>query len=38
MAAARPVRRMDMGWCLNCHLEQPEEKVARLADCLACHK
>ena len=38
MAAVRPVRRMDMGWCLNCHLEQPEEKVARLADCLACHK
>jgi hypothetical protein len=29
---------MDMGWCLDCHVNQPEEKVARLADCLACHK
>ncbi len=38
MTVARPIRRMDMGWCLNCHLDQPEEKVARLADCLACHK
>lgn len=38
MEAARPVFRMDMGWCLDCHLDQPEEKVARLADCLACHK
>lgn len=38
MEAARPVVRMDMGWCLRCHLEQPEEKVARLTDCLACHQ
>lgn len=38
MTVTRPVRKMDMGWCLDCHLEQPEEKVARLADCLACHK
>lgn len=38
MTVTRPSRRMDMGWCLNCHLDQPEEKVARLADCLACHK
>lgn len=30
--------KMDMGWCLECHLRQPTEKVARLADCLACHK
>jgi c(7)-type cytochrome triheme protein len=37
MGVARPVVDMDMGWCLNCHLDQPEEKVARLADCLACH-
>jgi hypothetical protein len=29
---------MDMGWCLRCHLEQPQEKVARLADCIACHQ
>jgi peptide methionine sulfoxide reductase MsrB len=38
MTVTRPVVKMDMGWCLNCHLDQPEEKVARLADCLACHK
>jgi hypothetical protein len=38
MTVARPVVEMDMGWCLECHYEQPEEKVARLADCLACHK
>ncbi len=38
MDTAEPVVKMDMGWCLNCHLEQPEEKVARLVDCLACHK
>jgi hypothetical protein len=38
MGAVRPVARMDMGWCLDCHLEQPEEKVALLADCLICHK
>lgn len=38
MNSARPVVRMDMGWCLDCHLEQPADRVARLADCLACHK
>lgn len=38
MDVARPVNRMDMGWCLNCHLDQPEDKVARLTDCLACHQ
>lgn len=38
MGVAVPVAVMDMGWCLNCHLEQPDERVARLADCLACHK
>lgn len=38
MSVARPAVRMDMGWCLSCHYEQPEEKVARLADCMACHK
>jgi len=38
MTVAQPVVKMDMGWCLDCHLKQPEEKVARLADCLACHK
>ncbi|NIS79008.1 MAG: menaquinol oxidoreductase [Anaerolineales bacterium] len=38
MTVARPAINMDMGWCLDCHLKQPEEKVARLADCMACHK
>lgn len=38
MTVTRPVETMDMGWCLDCHLRQPEEKVARLADCLACHQ
>lgn len=38
MSVAQPVVRMDMGWCLECHLDQPEEEVARLADCVACHK
>lgn len=38
MDTTRPAVKMDMGWCLDCHLEQPEEKVARLADCIACHK
>jgi hypothetical protein len=38
MSVARPVVRMDMGWCLKCHLDQSEEKVSRLADCLTCHK
>lgn len=38
MDVTRPVVKMDMGWCLDCHLKQPQEKVARLADCLTCHK
>ncbi len=38
MDVARPVVKMDMGWCLECHLDQPEEKVVRLADCMICHK
>lgn len=38
MTVAQPVVKMDMGWCLDCHLKQSEEKVARLADCLTCHK
>jgi hypothetical protein len=38
MTVARPVYRMDMGWCLTCHQDQPDEKVARLSDCLTCHK
>ncbi|HKZ54530.1 MAG TPA: cytochrome c3 family protein [Anaerolineales bacterium] len=38
MEVVHPVLRMDMGWCLECHLEQAQENVARLTDCLACHK
>lgn len=38
MESLTRVVKMDMGWCLKCHLEQPEEKVALLADCLICHK
>ena len=38
MTVAQPAVKMDMGWCLACHLKQPEAKVARLADCLTCHK
>jgi hypothetical protein len=38
MTQVKPLNTMDMGWCLTCHLEQPDEKVARLADCLACHQ
>ena len=38
MDEARPVLKMDMGWCIECHLAQPEAKVGRIVDCLACHK
>lgn len=38
MTVARPVVKMDMGWCLDCHLKQPQPEAARLSDCLACHK
>lgn len=38
MDRTRPAVVMDMGWCLECHYQQPSEKVARLADCLTCHE
>jgi hypothetical protein len=38
MDVTRQTVKMDMGWCLECHIDQPEEKVGRLVDCLACHK
>ncbi len=38
MTETRPVLRMDMGWCLRCHLDQDPEHVERLVDCIACHK
>lgn len=33
-----PTVEMHMGWCLQCHESQPPEKVARLVDCVTCHK
>jgi hypothetical protein len=38
MDAAHPVVTMDMGWCLDCHTRQPADQIARLEDCLTCHK
>ena len=38
MNVARQETNMDMGWCLDCHLKQSQDKTARLADCLTCHK
>jgi hypothetical protein len=38
MDVTRQFTKMDMGWCLDCHLKQPVDKVGRLEDCLACHK
>jgi len=34
----KPVFRMGMGWCLECHTEQDPEHVDRLVDCITCHK
>lgn len=36
MAVARPVVRMNMGWCLSCHESQPN--AAQLQDCVVCHQ
>ncbi len=38
MTVARLEVIMDMGWCLSCHLDQDQEKVATLTDCLTCHQ
>ena len=38
MTVDRPVVKMGMDWCLDCHLKQPEANIARLTDCLTCHK
>ncbi len=29
---------MDMGFCLDCHLQQPEDEKERLIECMTCHK
>jgi hypothetical protein len=36
MTVARPVVRMNMGWCLSCHESQPN--AAQLTDCVVCHQ
>ncbi|MCP4357098.1 MAG: cytochrome c3 family protein [Chloroflexi bacterium] len=38
MDTAQPYVEMDMGWCLDCHEQQPAEEVPHLWDCLVCHK
>ena len=38
MDITKPVVKMDMGWCIECHLDQSDAQVERLVDCLACHK
>jgi hypothetical protein len=36
MTVARPVVKMNMGWCLGCHDQQPN--AAQLRDCVVCHQ
>lgn len=36
MALAQPVVKMNMGWCLDCHNQQPN--ADQLKDCSVCHK
>ena len=36
MALDQPVVRMNMGWCLECHAQQPN--ADQLKDCSVCHK
>ena len=36
MTVARPVVAMNMGWCLNCHEQQPN--AVQLKDCVICHR
>jgi c(7)-type cytochrome triheme protein len=36
MAAAEPVTKMNMGWCLNCHEQQ--SNANQLRDCVICHQ
>jgi hypothetical protein len=36
MAMAEPVVIMDMGWCLGCHMQQPNGE--QLRDCVICHQ
>ncbi len=36
MKEAQPVVKMNMGWCLSCHEQQPN--AAQLKDCVVCHQ
>jgi c(7)-type cytochrome triheme protein len=36
MPEIRPVLTMNMGWCLDCHNQQPN--AAQLRDCVVCHQ
>jgi hypothetical protein len=36
MSIARPVVKMDMGWCLDCHEQQPN--AVQLKNCIVCHQ
>lgn len=36
MVETRAVVDMNMGWCLNCHSDQPN--AAQLRDCVVCHR
>lgn len=36
MSVDQPVVRMNMGWCLNCHMKQPN--APQLSDCVICHQ
>jgi hypothetical protein len=37
MVVLKPAYRINMGFCLGCHRDQPEEKQVRLEDCATCH-
>jgi hypothetical protein len=36
MTVDQPVVKMDMGWCLSCHEQQPN--AAQLRECVVCHQ
>jgi c(7)-type cytochrome triheme protein len=36
MKIAEPVAHINMGWCLDCHNQQPNS--AQLRDCVVCHQ
>lgn len=36
MTVTEPVVKMSMGWCIDCHKQQPEARA--LTDCITCHQ